>query len=210
MKSPISVVAHSTWARPARAASSPGSSRSEWPGAPAVALMPATALATNVRPAIASGDWTQFHNGPTHQGYNAQENAISASNAAALGRAWAATTGGVIQSSPAVADDVVYVGSSDGKLYAFDLVSGATYHALAPIRILDTRNGTEAVGSLRFPCRPYVRGNRGNDRSSLQRHSRDRQPDRGPQANVRCLPSSALVVCDLMAVAHLLTAAERC
>jgi outer membrane protein assembly factor BamB len=131
--------------------------------------MPPTALATNVRPAIASGDWTQFHNGPTHQGYNAQENAISASTAAALGRAWTATTGGVIQSSPAVADGVVYVGSSDGKLYAFDLVSGATYHALAPIRILDTRNGTEAVGSLRFPCRPDFRVNRGNDRSSLQR-----------------------------------------
>ena len=32
---------------------------------------------------------------------------------------WTGTTGGVISASPAVADGVVYVGSDDGKLYAF-------------------------------------------------------------------------------------------
>jgi outer membrane protein assembly factor BamB len=33
---------------------------------------------------------------------------------------WTATTGGTIDSSPAVTGGVVYVGSSDGNLYAFD------------------------------------------------------------------------------------------
>ncbi len=40
---------------------------------------------------------------------------------------WSAATGGSIESSPAVANGVVYVGSDDGSLHAFDLPS-----ALAP------------------------------------------------------------------------------
>jgi outer membrane protein assembly factor BamB len=41
---------------------------------------------------------------------------------------WTATTGGIVDSSPAVAGGVVYVGSADGKLYAFDAagVSGCS------------------------------------------------------------------------------------
>jgi outer membrane protein assembly factor BamB len=38
---------------------------------------------------------------------------------------WTATTAGVVASSPAVAGGVVYVGSNDGKLYAFDAAGGA-------------------------------------------------------------------------------------
>ena len=91
--------------------------------APAVLLLAglfsvwAGPLATPV--AAATGDWTQFHNGPTHSGYNATETTLSASNVAALGVAWTGTTGSEINSSPAVADGVVYVGSSDHKLYAY-------------------------------------------------------------------------------------------
>jgi hypothetical protein len=54
---------------------------------------------------------------------------------------WTATTGSYMESSPAVSNGVVYVGSDDDKLYAFGII-GATYHALTPTRILDTRNGT--------------------------------------------------------------------
>ena len=38
---------------------------------------------------------------------------------------WSYTAGGLITSSPAVVDGVVYVGSYDGKLYALDAVTGA-------------------------------------------------------------------------------------
>ncbi|MGA3057132.1 MAG: PQQ-binding-like beta-propeller repeat protein, partial [Candidatus Limnocylindrales bacterium] len=71
--------------------------------------------------AAASGDWTQFHNGAAHQGYNTAETTLSASNVHALGVAWSGATGGVITyySSPAVANGVVYVGSGDDKLYAY-------------------------------------------------------------------------------------------
>jgi outer membrane protein assembly factor BamB len=70
--------------------------------------------------AAASGDWAQFHNDPTHQGYNSAETTLSVSNVADLGVAWTGATGGAIyDSSPAVADGVVYVGSWDDKLYAY-------------------------------------------------------------------------------------------
>jgi hypothetical protein len=48
---------------------------------------------------------------------------------------------------------VVYVGSDDGYLYAFDLTHGATYHAITPARVLDTRNGT---GGLSAPFTNHV------------------------------------------------------
>jgi outer membrane protein assembly factor BamB len=78
-----------------------------------------TAMGPTPTPVIVGGDWLQFRNGPTHTGYNPNETTISASNVAGLGVAWTATTGGVIYSSPAVANGVVYVGSGDHKLYAY-------------------------------------------------------------------------------------------
>ncbi len=44
--------------------------------------------------------------------------------AALRGVAWRAETGGDVDSSPAIAGGVVYVGSNDGRLYAFDLATG--------------------------------------------------------------------------------------
>jgi outer membrane protein assembly factor BamB len=60
---------------------------------------------------------------------------------------WMATTGSSIYSSPAVVDGVVYVGSAGSKLFAFGLVP-ATYHALTPTRILDTRDGIGLAGAF--------------------------------------------------------------
>jgi outer membrane protein assembly factor BamB len=97
-------------------------------GALVVALLPGGALPiparTQTPPAQpadgpASGDWTQFHNGPAHLGTNSAETGISASNVDALGIAWTAAMGGETFSSPAVANGVIYVGSRDHKLYAF-------------------------------------------------------------------------------------------
>src|SRR5450759_3495871 len=74
---------------------------------PAAPVHPVAAAAAPVQPATLAGDWTQFHNGPTHQGYNASETTISASNVDALGVAWTGATGGIVYSSPAVANGVV-------------------------------------------------------------------------------------------------------
>jgi len=69
-------------------------------------------------------NWAQFHNGVQHRGFNPFENVLYPYNVAGLNQAWAATTGRAITSSPAVANGVVYVGSEDFNLYAFNATSG--------------------------------------------------------------------------------------
>ena len=54
--------------------------------------------------------------------------ALNASTGAVV---WSYATGGYVRSSPTVADGVVYVGSYDHNLYAFDLLGG-TYAPLRP------------------------------------------------------------------------------
>jgi outer membrane protein assembly factor BamB len=82
----------------------------------AVAVLAAGALV------LTSCDWTQFRLGPERSGYSTTESAIGVGNVGTLVENWTATTGGLVHSSPAVANGVVYVGSEDGKLYAFDAV----------------------------------------------------------------------------------------
>ena len=48
--------------------------------------------------------------------------ALNATTGAVL---WTATTGGAVDSSPAVANGVVYVGSDDDKVYALNATTGA-------------------------------------------------------------------------------------
>ncbi len=43
-----------------------------------------------------------------------------------VGLAWRAETGGDVDSSPVIAGNAVYVGSNDGRLWSFDLATGAT------------------------------------------------------------------------------------
>src|SRR5947199_3462940 len=71
-------------------------------------------------------DWTQFHFGPQHTGYNPYENVLSSSNVSELTLDWSYVTGnGIFYSSPAVANGVVYIGSLDDTLYALDAGIGA-------------------------------------------------------------------------------------
>jgi outer membrane protein assembly factor BamB len=96
-------------------------------GVLAVAMMPGVTLAAPAQPGVAvASDWPQFRNGPRHQGYDAQELEVSASNVASLGLTWTGATGGVVDSSPAIANGVVYIGSMGGTLYAYaaDCASG--------------------------------------------------------------------------------------
>jgi outer membrane protein assembly factor BamB len=53
--------------------------------------------------------------------------ALKASTGAKL---WSFATGGVVESSPAVANGVVYVGSEDGNVYALKASTGANVSAL--------------------------------------------------------------------------------
>jgi len=96
-------------------------------------------------------DWAQFRYGPRHSGYNPFENVLSPANVSGLGQTWTATTGSYIESSPAVANGVVYVGSWDNKLYAFNAGSGATlWTATTGFIILSSpavANGVVYVGS---------------------------------------------------------------
>lgn len=61
-------------------------------------------------------NWSQFRNGVRHKGLNPFENVLSPGNVAALNEAWTGLTGSLIQSSPAAANGVLYVGSEDHKL----------------------------------------------------------------------------------------------
>lgn len=66
-----------------------------------------------------------------HTRHNIYEHILNSANIAHLQRKWAATTGDIISSSPAVANGLVYVGSNDGKLYAFDALTGQQRWAVA-------------------------------------------------------------------------------
>ena len=68
-----------------------------------------------------------FRGGPSHLG-----TASGTAGAAYGGLAWLVRTGGPVRSSPIVADGVVYVGSSDGSVYALDAGTGETRWA-APV-----------------------------------------------------------------------------
>ncbi|PYX48636.1 MAG: hypothetical protein DMG79_11375, partial [Acidobacteria bacterium] len=66
-------------------------------------------------------NWTSYKNLPTRTGFNAFENTITQKNAVRLQLAWQGQMGDLVDfSSPAVVNGVVYVGSFDGKLYAFN------------------------------------------------------------------------------------------
>jgi outer membrane protein assembly factor BamB len=62
---------------------------------------------------------------------NPYEQVLNPTTVSGLTKQWAYQTGGSIDSSPAVVGSVVYVGSADGTLYAFDAASGTrkwAYH----------------------------------------------------------------------------------
>jgi outer membrane protein assembly factor BamB len=65
-------------------------------------------------------DWPQFHFNAGHTGFNPLETTINRQNVKFLGLSWQAQLGNiVVSSSPAVVGDVVYIGSSDGRLWAY-------------------------------------------------------------------------------------------
>jgi outer membrane protein assembly factor BamB len=70
-------------------------------------------------------DWVEHGFSEKGRRYNPWENVISPANASSLDVAWTFATGDVVESSPAVANGLVYIGSNDGYLYALDATTGA-------------------------------------------------------------------------------------
>jgi outer membrane protein assembly factor BamB len=99
---------HQAPLRPARPARS-GSARP---------LSVTTLILAGLSAAALDAQDAMFRGGPTHEGvYDSPAPALSE-------LAWKFRTGGRVLSSPAVLGDRVYVGSSDGKLYAIDRATG--------------------------------------------------------------------------------------
>src|SRR2546423_4191729 len=91
----------------------------------ALALVLDSALMSTAAQGVA-GDWPQFHRTADHLGVQTDEHLIDPSTVASMQLAWTATTGGPIHnSSPAVVDGVVYVGSTDKRLYAYAVGCGS-------------------------------------------------------------------------------------
>ena len=68
--------------------------------------------------ASAQDNWVMFHHDAAHTG--------SSTSTPSTGQLlWKYTTGGLIDSSPAVSDGVVYIGSNDGNVYALNAATGA-------------------------------------------------------------------------------------
>jgi len=69
-------------------------------------------------------DWAQRGFNASGKRYNPWENVITPDNVDQLEVAWTFTTGNYIESSPAVVNGILYIGSNDGVLYALDATTG--------------------------------------------------------------------------------------
>ena len=106
----------------------------------------AAAIAAGVVPA-ARADWRQFHAGPSRLGVS-NENTFTRRNVGRLEVKWSRETGATLEginSSPAVANGVVYVGSDDGRLHAFGTGGGRLWSRWVGARV---RSSPAVAGSL--------------------------------------------------------------
>ncbi len=95
------------------------------PGQHSVSAQQTTSGDSAQTPFNVNTNWSQFHFGADHQGYNRYENVLNTSTVRSLSLAWKYNTKGPIFSSPAVAKGIVYIGSRDKYLYALDAKTGA-------------------------------------------------------------------------------------
>ncbi len=134
-----------------------------------VAFIGACLLAggTFALPASAAGpaadvNWTQFRFNQNHTGFNPFETVLNAHNVPSLTVAWQAQLGMLVDfSSPAVVDGVVYIGSTDGRLWAYpstgcgqSLCTSPLWTSVSLAQIVDSptvANGVVYVGSQTSP-----------------------------------------------------------
>lgn len=70
-------------------------------------------------------NWDDFGFDPAHDRQNYYENTLSPANAGQLKLQWTATTAKGLKSSPVYANGIVYIGTIDGSLNAYDATTGA-------------------------------------------------------------------------------------
>jgi outer membrane protein assembly factor BamB len=108
--------------------------------------------------AATSVNWPQFRFNRRHTGKNPNETVINARNVIFLGPSWQAQLGQLVDfSSPAVVDGVVYIGSVDGRLWAYPATGCGQSFCATPLwssvslaQIIDSptvANGIVYVGS---------------------------------------------------------------
>jgi hypothetical protein len=78
-------------------------------------------------------NWSEFHR-TNMERWNPCEKVLNVQNVGNLGLKWSYTTGGTVQSSPAVANGVVYIGSADHNVYALNARTAPCCGATPPTR----------------------------------------------------------------------------
>jgi outer membrane protein assembly factor BamB len=116
-------------------------------------------LSVTATPASAADvNWTQFRFNSNHTGVNPFETTINRSNVGLLSPSFQAQLGQLVDSSsPAVVDGVVYIGSTDGRLWAYPATGCGQFLCTTPLwsstslaQIIDSptvANGIVYVGS---------------------------------------------------------------
>ena len=130
----------------------------------------ATPTATPTPPPGGSDDWPAYLYDVNHTGYNSAFTAIGTSNAASLAKKWSYTTGGSIESNPAVATidgiatgtcsgtsiPIAFVGSWDGYLYAINATTGAVCWKTFLATDTLSPSSTQCINSLGITSSPTV------------------------------------------------------
>lgn len=97
-------------------------------------------------------NWAQFRLNARHQANNTIENVLSQSNVGQIDQDWSFSTGDSVESSPVVANGIVYVGSDDSNLYALNATTGAKIWSFTAGSFFTSTpavaNGTVFVGSF--------------------------------------------------------------
>jgi len=117
-----------------------------------------TTISVAASAGLAPVNWRQFRFDARHTGFNPFERVLNATNVPALGLEWEAQLGRLVfSSSPAVVGGVVYIGSSDGTLWAYPeqgcgavLCTSPLWKSIPLWQIIDSptvANGIVYVGS---------------------------------------------------------------
>ena len=118
----------------------------------ACSLCGGTDLLCSGTPAKAVVDWAQFRFVFCHTGFNPYEFVLSPDTVVHLGLHWRYTAGAGVDSSPAVANGRVYVGSFDSYLYALNASTGALLWRYTTGNAISSSSPTVAKGVVYVGC----------------------------------------------------------